>query len=40
MNSTFEGGTENYDSLFYKLIALVDIRDNIMEAANTSRQDL
>lgn len=42
MNKVFESGTENLDSLFYKLIALVDIRDNIVEAANSmqSKQDL
>lgn len=36
MNVAFESGSENYESLHYKLIALVDIRDNIIEAVNTS----
>lgn len=36
MNSTFQSGNCDYENLHYKLIALVDIRDNIIEAVNTS----
>ncbi|CAD8202201.1 unnamed protein product [Paramecium octaurelia] len=38
MNSTFQSGNCDYENLHYKLIALVDIRDNIIEAVNTSPQ--
>lgn len=36
MNASFDSGNENNENLHYKLIALVDIRDNILDAVNTS----